>query len=227
MNLRYMKNLNSLTEAEQLRINQTTILVIGAGGLGGYVLDSLARLGVKKIKVVDFDTFDISNLNRQLLSKENNIGLFKANEAQKYIKSVNSSIKVEIFCKKFENCDFTSLFNEVDIVFDCCDNIESKFNIENKCQIFGIPLIHGAVGGFFGQVSYILPTSPILKKIYPNKSATGIETKLGNICFVVSIVASLQLSLFIRIISEQLHEYNGFYYIDIENFDIQWISFKI
>lgn len=70
MEKRYIKNFNSLSEFEQEIIKQKTILVIGLGGLGGFILDSLARLGVKKIKLIDFDNFDITNLNRQLLSTE-------------------------------------------------------------------------------------------------------------------------------------------------------------
>ena len=140
MDLRYIRNFNSISKDTQLRINSSTILVIGAGGLGGFVLDSLSRLGVKKIKIVDFDTFDFSNLNRQLLSNESNIGHFKVYEAKKYITSVNSLVEVEVFCNKFEECDFNFIFDGIDIVFDCCDSIKTKLLIEEKCIFFKIPL---------------------------------------------------------------------------------------
>lgn len=228
MDLRYLKNLNSFTEGDQFKINTTTVLIIGLGGLGGFVVDFLSRLGVQKIKLLDFDTFDTSNLNRQLLSTQKNIGSFKAIEAKKYINSVNSCIEVEVFCNKFEECDFNFLFKNVNVVFDCCDNIKTKLNIENQCQFFKIPLIYGAVAGYFGQVACILPEYPILKKIYPKEHSSGIENKLGNLCFIVSIIASLQISLFINLILNiSNNNLYGFYYIDIENYEIQWISFKI
>lgn len=228
MDLRYLKNLNTLTESDQLKITKTNVLVIGLGGLGGFVVDFLSRLGVQKIKLVDFDIFDTSNLNRQLLSTEKNIGSFKVFEAKKYINSVNSNIEVEVFCSKFEECDFNFLFKYVNVVFDCSDNIETKLSIEKQCQLFQIPLIYGAVGGYFGQIACIMPGYPILKKIYPKESINGIENKLGNLCFIVSIVASLQVSLFTKLIlNTNNNNISGFYYIDIENYEIQWISFKI
>ena len=227
MEKRYIKNFDSLSEFEQEIIKQKNILVIGLGGLGGFVLDSLARLGVNKIKLIDFDNFDITNLNRQLLSTEKNIGLSKVLEGKKYINSINSLIDVEIFNYKFEECCFKTIFEDIDIVFDCCDNIITKFNIEEQCQIFNTPLIYGAVAGYFGQVSCILPNFTLLKQIYPKKNIEGVESKTGNLCFVVSIVASLQINLFLKLILKKIIKTNGFYYIDINIFEIQWISFEI
>lgn len=227
MEKRYIKNFNSLSEFEQEIIKQKTILVIGLGGLGGFILDSLARLGVKKIKLIDFDNFDITNLNRQLLSTEKNIGSSKVLEGKKYIHSINSLINIEIFNSKFEECCFKTIFKDTDIVFDCCDNIVTKFNIEEQCQIFNIPLIYGSVAGYFGQVSCILPNSPLLKQIYPQKYIKGVENQTGNLCFVVPIVASLQINLFLKLILKKSMKTHGFYYIDMNIFEIQWISFEI
>ena len=218
MEKRYIKNFNSLSEFEQEIIKQKTILVIGLGGLGGFILDSLARLGVNKIKLIDFDNFDITNLNRQLLSTEKNIGSSKVLEGKKYIHSINSLINIEIFNSKFEECCFKTIFKDTDIVFDCCDNIITKFNIEEQCQIFNIPLIYGSVAGYFGQVSCILPNSPLLKQIYPQKYIKGVENQTGNLCFVVSIVASLQINLFLKLILKKAIKTHGFYYIDMNIF---------
>ena len=227
MEKRYIKNFNSLSEFEQEIIKQKTILVIGLGGLGGFILDSLARLGVQKFKLIDFDNFDITNLNRQLLSTEKNIGSSKVLEGKKYIHSINSLINIEIFNSKFEECCFKTIFKDTDIVFDCCDNIVTKFNIEEQCQIFNIPLIYGSVAGYFGQVSCILPNSPLLKQIYPQKYIKGVENQTGNLCFVVPIVASLQINLFLKLILKKAIKTHGFYYIDMNIFEIQWISFEI
>lgn len=226
MEARYSRNSKALSLNEQKIIRDKTILVIGAGGLGGLLLDHLARLGVKKIKVIDFDVFDLSNLNRQLLSNESNIGFYKVNEAKKYINRINSSVEVEIFCEKFEDCNFEIIFESVDVVFDCCDSIETKFNIEKQAQLFKIPLIYGAVGGFFGQVATITPESPLLNKIYPKKDLKGIESTLGNLSTTVSIVSSLQVSLFINLVLNKSSRFSGFYYIDTLSFNLEWISFE-
>ncbi|MGL4642365.1 MAG: HesA/MoeB/ThiF family protein [Cetobacterium sp.] len=226
MEPRYSRNFESLSLDEQMIIRNQTILVVGAGGLGGLLLDHLARLGVKKIKIIDFDCFDLSNLNRQLLSNENNLGFYKVEEAKKHINLVNSTVQVEIFSERFENCDFKTLFKDVDVVFDCCDNIESKFHIEIQSQLFKIPLIYGAVGGFFGQVGIILPGHPLLNQIYPRTNLKGIESKIGNLCTTVSIVSSLQVSLFLKLILNKTFKLNGFYYIDTLSFELEWIPFS-
>lgn len=247
---RYSRNFNSLTYTEHLKIRDTTVLIVGNGGLGGYLIDFISRLGVKKIKLVDFDKFDITNLNRQLISREDNIGCSKVEESKNYIKNINSSIIVETFNLKFENCNFIELFSCVDIVFDCCDNIFTKLKIENECSTSNIPLIYGAVAGFFGQASIIYPKSPILSKIYPSyfeiinsyngntcngnsdgscsccPTLKGIESTLGNISSTVAMVSSIQVSLFIKWIKKIDIIKTGFYYIDVDSLEIQWIDIE-
>ena len=85
---RYLRNKNLISHEEQVKLSQMKVAVLGCGGLGGYVIEMLARLGVGKLILVDFDTFDESNLNRQLISTEKNLGSSKVEEAIKRIKLI-------------------------------------------------------------------------------------------------------------------------------------------
>lgn len=121
---RYEKNYGELITPEDQKILLTkTIAVLGAGGNGGFVLEYLARLGVKKIIIFDGDSFDISNLNRQIYCNETTLGKNKAEVAANYLHKINSNIEIEAFpffagsnLKK----DF-DILNKVDFIFDCCD----------------------------------------------------------------------------------------------------------
>lgn len=112
-------------------IQQLNVAIVGAGGLGGYVLEMIARLGVRRITVVDNETFDISNLNRQLLSSEQNIGDKKVDAARDRIGLVNSNIYVKAIAEKLSNDNAYSALKDQDVVFDCVDNIETRFVIQD------------------------------------------------------------------------------------------------
>lgn len=111
------------------KLKNTTVLVIGLGGVGGYTVESLARSGIGKIVIVDSDTIDITNLNRQIISNKNNIGLKKVDEWEKRINSISDVevIKIDEFITK-DNIDI--LFKEkIDYIVDACDTIDTKFEL--------------------------------------------------------------------------------------------------
>mgnify|MGYP004578747559 FL=1 len=108
------------------KLKNTTVLIIGLGGVGGHALESIARSGIGKIIVVDKDIVDITNLNRQIISNKNNIGLNKVDVAEKRIKEISDAevIKINEFINK-DNIE--NLFNEkIDYIIDACDTIETK-----------------------------------------------------------------------------------------------------
>ena len=116
------------------KLQNTTILIIGLGGVGGYALESLVRSGIGKIIIVDNDNIDITNLNRQIISNQSNVGLSKVDEWEKRILLVNPNIKVEKI-KEFitiENIDI--LFSKkFDYLIDACDTITTKKEIIRRC----------------------------------------------------------------------------------------------
>ncbi len=122
-----LERLEILVGKENIKkLKNTTVLIVGLGGVGGHALESIARSGIGKIIIVDKDIVDITNLNRQIISNKNNIGLNKADVAEKRIKEISDAkvIKINEFINK-DNIE--NLFNEkIDYIIDACDTIETK-----------------------------------------------------------------------------------------------------
>lgn len=191
---RYSRNMNTLSPDENEKLKSFRVCVIGCGGLGGYVIEMLGRLGIGTITAVDGDVFDETNLNRQLLSSEEAIGKSKAYAAEERMRTVNSDVKVypvQTFVTE-ENCD--EIIGGHDVVVDALDNMTARRLLEAHCEKLNIPMIHGAIAGWYGQVSAIMPGDRTLQKIYPPNENKGAETELGNPSFSPALVASIEVA---------------------------------
>lgn len=209
MKNRYQRNMNLLTPDENLTIREKRACVVGCGGLGGYIIEMLARLGIGFITAIDGDVFDETNLNRQLLSEEGLIGKPKAEAAKARIQKVNSDVLVHtksVFLKE-ENA--VSLIAGHDVVMDALDNISSRRILERACEAQGIPLIHGAIAGWYGQVTTIMPGAHVFSKLYPEAADKGIETELGNPSFTPALVASIQVSEALKVLLKKGEPLDG------------------
>ena len=193
---RYQRHLGTVGLAGQIKLLEASVGLAGLGGLGGFVAELLARLGVGSLVVVDYDTFTDSNLNRQLLALENNLSRPKTEAALKRIKSVNSAVEVTTHHLKAEADNIEALFAGCRLVVDCLDNLSARFALEKCCVKLGIPLVHGAIAGFLGQVALIRPDHPLLELIYGEEARQtkerGAETVLGIPAPTASLVASWQ-----------------------------------
>lgn len=190
---RYDRNFQTFSEEEMHIIRQKKVCVIGCGGLGGYIIELLARVGIGGLTAIDGDVFEASNLNRQILSQEKNLGKVKAEAAKERVEAINSEVKVNVvhtFLNK-ENAD--ELIAGHDLVVDALDNVVARKVLEKACCHEGIPLIHGAIGGWYGQVAVIYPGDELLAKLYPEDVHHGAEKSLGNPAFTPSLVASVQV----------------------------------
>lgn len=197
---RYNRNMNTLSLAENERLRSFKVCVIGCGGLGGYVIELLGRLGIGTITAVDGDVFDATNLNRQLLSSEELLGTSKAMAAQERMKKVNSDVTVnpvQAFVTE-DNC--SEIIRGHDIVVDALDNMTTRRLLEQNCENQSIPLIHGAIAGWYGQVSTIMPGDRTLQKIYPPNENKGAETELGNPSFSPALVAAVEAAETVKVL---------------------------
>lgn len=192
MNERYVRNMTSFSERELQLILTKRICIVGCGGLGGHVIQSLARFGVGELALVDGDSFCTSNLNRQVFATEQNLGQNKALAAMEAVASINSAIPVTAHAEMLNEQNAQQIFSGHHLVFDCLDSIPARYLLMHQCSILGIPFIHGAIGGFFGQVCSIFPGDKTLERVYPVQTATGIEQTLGNPAFTPQLVAALQ-----------------------------------
>jgi len=145
--------LNEIGPEGQKKIKRVSILVIGAGGLGSSVLQYLSAAGVGKIGIVDDDKVELSNLNRQLIYGENDLGKSKVDVAKNHISKSNPSIEIETFKIHIDENNLPDIIDGYDLIADCSDNIETRLSINDTCIKYKKTWVMAAVGGFFGQIA--------------------------------------------------------------------------
>jgi adenylyltransferase/sulfurtransferase len=152
---RYIRNiiLPEIGEFGQEKLLRARVLVVGAGGLGSPALLYLAAAGVGNIGVIDDDCVEISNLQRQIIHNEKNLGQKKVESAATKISLLNSDVKLEIFSQRATRESLRKISVDYDFVLDCTDNFPTRFIINEICHEQKKPLIFAAVKGFLGQVS--------------------------------------------------------------------------
>jgi molybdopterin-synthase adenylyltransferase len=136
----------------QKRLVNASVAIIGAGGLGAPAALYLAAAGIGRIALIDPDVVDLSNLQRQILFRSDDVGVDKARAGQAAIKALDSQIAVEAIVQKVTAENAERLIAGADVVLDGTDNFESRFAINAACHALGIPLVSGAVGRWDGQV---------------------------------------------------------------------------
>ena len=201
---RYHRNIGTIGLDGQVKLLQSTVAVVGAGGLGGTIIELLARQGVGHIIVIDNDRFAEQNLNRQLMSTERNLGEYKAVIAARRVKQINSAITVTTFVEKLTRENARELLKGANVVADGLDNLPSRFAVEAACRDLGIPFVYGTIAGFSGQLMTIFPEDMGLSSIYgssDNSPERGIEVKVGNPSATPAIIAAWQVQEIIKIIT--------------------------
>ncbi|MHC1746492.1 MAG: ThiF family adenylyltransferase [Negativicutes bacterium] len=202
---RYQRNLGTVGIAGQIRLLKSKVAVVGAGGLGGTVIELLARLGVGQLRIIDGDTFAVHNLNRQLMSTEHNIGVNKAYAAASRVEVINCDVQTEAIPYMLDEENAEELLKGVDVVVDALDNVSTRLLVNRVTKQYGIPLIYAAIAGFTGQVMTIMPGDNGLERIYrqtnANASNQGVETMLGNPAGTPALAASLQVQEVVKVIT--------------------------
>ena len=189
MDKRFERNIPSISLQDQESLAKKHVLVVGCGGLGGYVIENLVRCGVGRITAADPDSFEISNLNRQLLSSTELIGTRKALAAKRRAESINPNISFAIWTMKITRDNVSHALAGKDLVLDALDSVEDRLMLEEACAAAGLPLIHGAVSGWSAQVMTVLPGSHSLSDFYAhNKTAAGQSV----LSFTTALCAALQ-----------------------------------
>ena len=176
------------------------VCVVGCGGLGGYIIESLGRIGVGYITAVDFDVFEESNLNRQITSETGLLGKGKADSAKDRMKRVNPLISVNAVCDMLNEKNAEKLLAGHDLVVDALDSLPPRRLLQDECERLDIPLVHGAIGGWYGQVTVIMPGDRTLDKLYNPGTDKGAEKTLGTPAFTPAVVGSIQASEAIKLL---------------------------
>jgi molybdopterin/thiamine biosynthesis adenylyltransferase len=212
---RYDRNLGTLGCDGQKRLLEAKVLVAGLGGLGGYAVEELARCGVGIVVGVDSDEFDETNLNRQLFSDHSTVGAAKTQVAETRVAAVNDAVEFHPYRCELEDLP-EATYENVDLLFDCLDRIPSKLHLQEMGERYAIPMVHGAIGGWYGQVAVVWPKSRLLTNLYAGKQE-GIEKDLGNPPFTPAVVASLMVTEGIKLLLGKKIKEDEVLFIDLLN----------
>lgn len=197
--LHYSRNFNAISPAEQIKLLEARVGVCGCGGLGLYVIHHLARMGVGHISIWDPDVFSESNLNRQLWAGNSNLGQSKAEVAGRFVQAINPAISVTAIPQRWEESD-PALIRQQQVMVDALDNIPARLALASACSEAGIPLVHGAVGGWYGQLTVLMPGDHSLQDLYRDSARPGIEEEQGTLAFTAAVIASLESAEVIKLL---------------------------
>ncbi len=204
------RNFPSLTAAEQLILWRSRVILVGLGGLGGCQAQLLARTGVGHLYLADGDCFTPSNFNRQLLATSETLGQNKALVTARYLRQINEALEVKAIPEFLDQGRLQNLFPQVQVVLDALDTLAARREIVAAAKEAGVPVVHGAVSGAFGQVTTILPQDPGESAwLFPVAAPTEPETAPGVLAPAVTLTASMQSMEALRLLLKRAPAYHG------------------
>jgi len=193
--LRYQRNQSTISAQQQNILFHTHIAIIGCGGLGGHIAEILARIGIGRLSLFDYDSFEEHNLNRQNFSTFESLGKEKALVVKEAIEKINPSVQVDAFVHRFDPLSDMHMIDTAKVVMDALDNPATKVALAKACAEEEIHFVHGAIAGMHAQFT----TNNLLDKLYPD-GERGAELYSGNLPFTATLAASIQASEAIKTI---------------------------
>ncbi|HQC54717.1 MAG TPA: ThiF family adenylyltransferase [Clostridia bacterium] len=184
-----------LIEDIKVKINGKSIAVIGAGGLGGYIIGLTSRLGLSKIFIFDGDLFTTSNIDRQLYCQKDTLGRNKAEVAAESCSAIGVTETIAI--QDYFGEEYFDLIKDVDCVVDATDNVTTRRLLEKFGEAYSIPIIHGAIDGMYGHVAVVRPGDKTITKLY----RVEVRKPGKTFSFVPSLIASIQVSQMTKLLS--------------------------
>lgn len=186
----------------QEKLKAATVAVVGVGGLGSPVAYYLTAAGVGRIILVDSEKPELSNLNRQILHWEEDVGRNPKPESAAWkLRRFNSDVEIITYTGRLEEGNIGEVLGEADVIVDCLDNFETRFLLDDFAQKTGKPLVHGAVEKTYGQVTTVIPgKTKGLREIFKNVSGRK-EGKFPIIGATAGLVGSIQAMEVIKLIT--------------------------
>jgi len=186
---RYSRQIRLFGVEGQERLKRTSAFIAGAGGLGSAVSIYMAAAGFGKIVIADCDIVDTSNLNRQVLHWTQDIGRSKALSAEETMRGINPEIEIEVLEATIDEGNVDGLLDGCDLIMDAMDNFPVRYLLNRSALKKGLPLFHGAICGFAGQATTILPgKTACLRCIFPRAPPAEIFPALGSTCGVIGSI---------------------------------------
>ena len=205
--LRYLRNHDSISILHQQQLLQSRVAIIGAGGLGGHVMHLLARIGIGRLVAVDDQKFDESNANRQIFAQTDTLGAWKVDTAAAMIARINPAVGVQAHRVRVTEENVDHLIDGVHAAVDAVDNVGDRLLLQAACNRRQVPMVHGALAGFEGQVMTVFPGDEGLRALYEGEtqdpSAPSAEAMLGVPAIAPAFIATLQAMEVIKILLQR------------------------
>ncbi len=231
---RYQKHLTlrEIGYEGQLNLKNSSVLCIGAGGLGSSVLLYLAAAGIGRIGIVDNDKVEKSNLQRQVIHETNTIGNLKIDSAKERLKKFNPNCEIITFSERMNPKNALKLIKEFDVICDCSDNFGTRYLINDSCVILKKPLVFGSVQGFEGQISVfnLYKNSRNLRDLLPESPSENTApscAEYGVVGVSTGLIGILQVNEIIKIILKKGEILDGkILIVDLLNMNMKKLHLK-
>ena len=231
--LRYSRHilLPQIEYAGQEKLTKSHALIVGAGGLGAPAALYLAASGVGKLTICDFDTVDLTNLQRQIIHTTQSVGTNKALSAQQTIYEINPEVNVQTVQQKSTEAEFTKLATEADVVIDCSDNFVTRYALNRVCFALKKPLVSGAAINFEGQITvfdFRNESSPCYHCLFPD---TGSDqemrcTENGVFAPLVGMIGTTQAAEVLKLLMNIGESLQGRLLL-LDALSMQWRTIKL
>lgn len=196
---RYLRSMNGISRADQIELLRGRVSQVGLGGLGGLMAETLARSGVGRIRAVDGDVFEESNLNRQALSGMNVLGRPKAEAAVERCRSINPSVELSAEAAFLDRAGFLKLLEDCDVAVDALGGLRDRPALQEAASERGVPLVTGALAGWTGYVGVVMPGQLGPGDIMGTDDSA--EDSLGCPAPTVNLVSSIMAREVMRILT--------------------------
>jgi len=192
-------------EDAQRKLKSSKVFIAGAGGLGSPVSFNLAVAGVGTIRICDFDSIELSNLNRQFLHDDSRLGMKKAESAKLTLMRLNPDINVEPIVEKINEKNVEDLIGDSDLVIDCMDNFPTRFILNDFSVRKRIPMVHGSIWGLDGRVTFINPPeTPCLACVFKDAPPKEVFPVIGATPGITGIIQAMEAIKFLAGIGKLL-----------------------
>jgi len=192
-------------EEGQRRLKASRVFLAGAGGLGSPVSVYLAIAGVGELRICDSDRSELSNLNRQMLHSDERLGEWKTASAKETLQRLNPTITITTCHDRLESSNVSGIVGKPDIMLDCLDNFETRYVLNRYAVSTGIPLIHGAIWGMAGQVTFLHPPeTPCLRCLFPEEPPKAVFPVVGASPGLAGCIQAMEVLKFLTMVGTNL-----------------------
>jgi adenylyltransferase/sulfurtransferase len=191
---RYKRQIPLIGREEQKNLSDATVFIAGAGGLGSPVATYLALAGIGELIIADDDVVQLSNLNRQFLHATKDVGSLKAYSAANTLSALNPDVTISAIPKRITAETISEIVHDAAVIVDATDNFETRYLLNKTAVDLQIPFIHGAVEGFSGQMTTIIPgSSPCFSCIFPHSPPQQSTPVIGATAGVIGSLQAMEV----------------------------------